>query len=137
MGYNIEVSFNILKHSNVTEVQKQVTDLALNCDCSFFYEDYEFVNNVQFKRTHSITTFNFDNYNIHNLIYFLKQIGKIEGIFLESIYDDTCNGMLYASQYYLTQMMDKNIAQDYKLNKRKRSYSDDDNILNEIEKSKK
>ena len=137
MGYNIEVSFNVLKHSNVTEIQSQLNNLASSCGCSFFYEDYEFENNLQFKRTHSITTFYFEDYDIYYLIYFLKNISKMEGIFLESIYD-TSNIILYASQYYLTKQMDKNLAKDYKLNKRTRSYSEDDTlILNEVDKSKK
>ena len=149
MGYNIEVSFNVLKHSNVTEIQSFVNNLAYNCGCSFCYVDYEFENNLQFKRNHSVTTFYFENSdidstrnisnisNISNLVYFLKNISRMEGIYLESIYDDTSN-IIYASQYYLTMKMDKNIAKTYKLNKRTRSYSEDDTmILNEIDKSKK
>ena len=54
MGYNIEVSFNILKHSNVTQIQELIKEQAHNCGCNFCYEDYEFETNVQYKRNHCI-----------------------------------------------------------------------------------
>ena len=41
MGYNIELSFNILKNSSVSEVQNNIKELAIKNNCNYFYEDYE------------------------------------------------------------------------------------------------
>jgi hypothetical protein len=135
MGYNIEVSFNISKHSSVTELQEFVKEQAQKYNCSSCYEDYEYETNVQFKRNHCIMTTNFDELNIIYFIAFLKNIKLVPGLYIECIYDDANNSILYASSYYLTQKMEKHFAKTYKTEKRKRSYSEDDiMILNEVEK---
>jgi hypothetical protein len=74
---------------------------------------------------------NFQNYddNIQYIVKFLKIIKNIKGIYIESIYDDDTNNILFASKFYLTQMMDKHIAKMYKLNKRQRSLSEDDTLI--------
>jgi hypothetical protein len=135
MGYNIEVSFNILKHSSVTELQEMVKNLAEECGCDSFYDDYEYEKKAQFKRNHSIMSINFPNTDMFYLLNFLKFIRKKDGLYLESIYDDNSKTILYASQYYITQQMNKSIGKEFKNKRRERSYSDDENmILNIIKK---
>lgn len=135
MGYNVEVSFNILKHSSVTELQEFVKEQAHSCGCKSCYEDYEYETNVQFKRNHCIMVTNFDETNTLYFIDFLKNIKSVPYLYIECIYDDTNNSILYASSYYLTQKMDKHFSKKWKTEKRKRSYSEDDiMILNEVEK---
>lgn len=135
MGYNVEVSFNILKHSSVTELQEFVKEQAHSCGCNSCYEDYEYETNVQFKRNHSIMVSNFDETNTIYFIDFLKNIKCVPGLYIECIYDDTNNRILYASSYYLTQKMEKHFSKKWKKEKRKRSYSEDDiMILNEVDK---
>lgn len=135
MGYSIEVSFNILSHNSVTETHDFIMNLATSYGCISCYIDYEFETNVQYKRTHIIVVINFDTSNIYNLIEFLKKIKMTKCLFIETIYDDNNNMILYASKYYVTQKMDKFIAKEYSKNKRKRTYSEDDTmILNTIEK---
>lgn len=135
MGYNVEVSFDISKHSSVTELQEFVKEQAHNCGCDSCYDYYEYETNVQFKRNHCIMVTNFDETNIIYFIDFLKIIKCIHGLYIECIYDDTNNSILYASSYYLTQKMDKHFSKKWKTEKRKRSYSEDDiMILNEVEK---
>ena len=138
MGYNIEVSFDILKHSSVTELQEFVKEQAHNCGCDSCYNYYEFETNVQYKRNHCVMVTNFDKSNIVCFLDFLKNIKYIPGIHIESIYDDDNNNILYASSYFLTQKMEKKFSKTYKLEKRKRSYSEDDKmILKEVERNKK
>jgi hypothetical protein len=137
MGYDIELSFNILKHGNVSELQNKIKEIANESECNFYFENYEFENNVQFKRTHSLITINFNDNSCGELIYFVKQIKKINGIHFESIYDDNTGTLLFASSFYLSQMMNTHLAKKYKVNKRTRSYSEDDiKILNELKKKK-
>ena len=139
MGYNIEVSFNALKQ-NISETQDLIITTALENGCNYYNNDFEFENNLRYNRNHCVITLTFQNYegsDIDYIVKFLKIIKNLKGIYIESIYDDDTNNILFASKFYLTQMMDKHIAKMYKLNKRKRSYSEDDTmIMNIMEKSK-
>jgi hypothetical protein len=126
MGYNIEVSFNILKTGNI---QESVSDYATECGCEYLYQDYEFENKVQFQRRHCIITAKFSPANMENLLKFLKFVKTTDGLYLESIFDDDSNNILYASQYYLTQQMDKGKAKEFAIEKRKRSYSEDETLI--------
>ena len=133
MGYNIEVSFNILKHTCVTEMRNIIQNLAYENGCNFCYDNFEFINDKYETRTHVVITIIFQDYDVYKIVKFLKKIKDIKGIHIESIYDENINNFLFASQYYLTQMMDKQLVKNYKVNKRERSYSEDDTmILNSI-----
>ena len=137
MGYNIEVTFNILKNGSVIKLIEYVKNNAEECLCEDFYEDYEFENKVQFQRRHCLMNINFSQENFHNMIKFLNNIKNTNGLYIECIFDEKSQTILYASQYFLTQKMDKYIAKEYSKNKRKRSYSEDDTmILNTVEKIK-
>ena len=129
MGYNIEVSFNILKSGGVSELLNKVRELAEDCLCEDFYEDYEFENKTQFQRRHCILSVNFAQEKLNNMIEFLNNMKKNEGLYIELIYDENNNSILYASQYFITQKMDKYAAKQFKIEKRKRSYSDDENMI--------
>lgn len=129
MGYSIEVSFNILKNSSVTEIKNMIIDGAEECGCDSFYEDYEYDVHTQFKRSHCVMTLIFSNSDITELVRFLRFIRSRCGVCLELIYDDNEYYILYASQYYITQKMDKFYGKTYKKERRERSYSDDENMI--------
>jgi len=133
MGYNIEVSFNILKNSSVTELQDIVKEKAEECGCDYYYEDYEYETNVQFKRNHCIMTIVFSQDNLFYLLNFIKFIRSKKCLYLELIYDEDSRSILYASQYYITQKMNKFNYKNYKKDK---IYSFDENlILNIVKKN--
>jgi hypothetical protein len=72
---------------------------------------------------------NFSKTDIPDLIRFLKFIRSTCGIHLELVYDENEYYILYASQYYITQKMDKCHGKKYKSERRERSYSDDENMI--------
>lgn len=129
MGYNIEVSFNIYKNGSVTQLLEKVRNLAEDCLCENFYEDYEFENKVKYERRHCVMTINFSQENIDNIVIFLKNIKKNKGLLVELIYDEDNNVILYASQYYISQKMNKLSAKTFKLKRLERSYSSDENLI--------
>jgi hypothetical protein len=129
MRYSIEVSFNILKNSSVTETKNMIINGAEECGCDSFYEDYEYDVHTQFKRSHCVITLNFSKSDITDLIRFLRFIRSRCGVYLELIYDENEYYILYASQYYITQKMDKYYGKKYKSERRERSYSDDENMI--------
>jgi hypothetical protein len=129
MGYNIEVSFNTLKHTCVMETRDMIINLAYENGCNYCYDSFEFINKQYETRTHNVITVNFQEYNIIQIVKFLKLIKDIKGIYIESVFDDDSEELLFASKYYLTQMIDKHFVDKYKVNKRERSYSEDDTII--------
>lgn len=138
MGYNIEVSFNILKNGSVTKLLEEIKQCAEKCFCEDFYEDYEFENKTQFQRRHCVISIRFSQSKLNNMREFLNTIKKNSMVYIELIYDETTQTVLYASQYFLTQKMDKYAAKIFKTEKRKRSYSDDEMmILNAIKSETK
>lgn len=137
MGYNIEVSFSLIKNSSVTELQENIKNLATNCGCSYFYEDYEYETHVRYQRKHCIITLNFNNTDIYNLINFLRNIKKSKGLYIEVIYDDDSNKIIYASKYYITQKMEKSGSKIFKDERKKKIYSDDDTKIIELMKKSK
>ena len=135
MGYNIEVSFDVLQNSSVMKLVEELRESAKECYCEDFYEDYEFENKVQFQRRHCLISVRFPEEKLNNMIEFLNRIRRNSGIYIELIYNEDNHSILYASQYFITQKMDKYVAKDFKIQKRKRSYSDDENmILNAVSK---
>ena len=72
MGYNIELSFNVLKSGGISELLNKVRSLAEDCLCEDFYEDYEFENKTQFQRRHCIISINFAQEKLNNMIEFLN-----------------------------------------------------------------
>lgn len=135
MGYNIEVSFNVLKNGSVTKLLEEVREFAEDCYCEDFYEDYEFENKVQFQRRHCLISVSFPQEKLNNMIEFLNRIRKNNKIYIEVIYNEDNHSILYASQYFITQKMDKYVAKKFRTEKRKRSYSEDESmILNAVSK---
>jgi hypothetical protein len=135
MGYNIEISCNILKNTCLTHLKNDIKNIALNHNCEYLYEDYEFDKISQFNRNHILITTNFSDSDIDNIILFINKIKKYDCFYLESIYNDNLNTLLYASNYYITQKMNKKCAKQFKEERKKRSYSlDETMILNALKK---
>ena len=129
MGYNIEVSVNMQKHGNISEIKKEITDFALDSNCDHYYYLYEMEGRCRIPRNHCIIVINFDDSETFNCAYFLKTLKKKKDLHTECIYDDeiACN-LLYASQYYLT-TIEKDKVIKYNKNKRERSLSDNDKVV--------
>jgi hypothetical protein len=129
MGYNIEVSIDILRHTNISEVKKQIADSALDFECNHYYYLYEMDGGCKIPRNHCIMVINFDDEQIFNCAAFLKLIKRLKTFHIECIYEDdiVCN-LIYASKYYQT-TMGKDRAIKYNKFKRERSLSDNEKMI--------
>jgi len=118
-----------MKHPNVSEIKREITDFALELNCDHYYYIYEVENKVRIPRNHIIIVVNFDDSETFNCAHFLKTIKKMKNLHIECIYDDeiACN-LLYASQYYLS-TVEKDKVIKYNKNKRERSLSDNDKTI--------
>jgi len=114
MGYFIEISFNVLKNSNATEILKNIKNVAFEYKCLSFYEDYEFETHVAFKRNHCVMFITFNEDDVQFIVKFLNFIKKTNGLFIELLYNEKQDNILYASQYYILQKMDKTTAKLFK-----------------------
>lgn len=138
MGYYVEISINMIKHPNISQLKREITDIAIELNCDHYYYLYEVENKNRIPRNHIVIVINFDDSQIFNCAHFLKLIKKMKNLHIECIYDDeiACN-LLYASKYYLS-TVEKDKVIKYNKNKRERSLSDNEKtILEPITNSNK
>jgi len=113
MGYNIEISFNILKQCSINDGKKYLIELACDYLCESYFVDFEMENSYHFKRNHCVITIHFENLQINNMIEFIKFIRKDKIYYIETICHDDSNHCIYASKHYLFHNVHKILAKDY------------------------
>lgn len=129
MGYNIEISVDLLHHTNISEIKKIIADYALDFECNYYYYLYDMAGGCKIQRNHCIMVINFDDAQIFNCSNFLKVVKKIKKLSIECIYeDDLLCKLIYASNYY-QKTMEKDKAIKYNKFKRERSLSDNEKII--------
>jgi hypothetical protein len=129
MGYNIEISFDLLKHN--IETKNEITDLALQYNCDHYSYLYDTEGKCKIPRNHCIIVVNFkdEKQYIYDCANFLKIIKKNKDLHIECIYDDKIEcTLLYASKYYL-RTIDKDKVVKYNKNKNDKCYSDNELII--------
>jgi hypothetical protein len=101
MGYNIEISVNMLKETKFSEVENTIQYMAefYNCDNIYSFTEEDGINFVD------------DNFD--NLIKFLKFIKKHKSSYIECVYENDVFKLLYASSFYLNNA-DKELSKKYK-----------------------
>ena len=103
MGYTVEISFNLLKHSAVKEIQNELIDVARECCCSTYYIDFEMEHECNAKRNHCVITVLFENECVYPMIDFLKFVKCCKKFYIETLYCNEPNKCIYASKYHLIQ----------------------------------
>ncbi len=113
MPYRIELSFDMRKSRNVSEIKADVKKLAEEYACEFIYEDCEMWGHGRtINRTHFVMTLEFPE-DETNVIAFIRKLKKKSGIYIELVGFDNCIfDIIYASKKYLN-FMDKYKAKDY------------------------
>jgi hypothetical protein len=119
MGYIIDIGFNILK--NNTD-KNTVIDLVKQSECNFYYETMEINDKYD---AHSIITLEFEE-ETQNMMDFLRNVKSTSNIYIESIYDDEQERLLYTSTYYRKKCMHKKCVKKHKEERKTRSYSETD-----------
>jgi len=130
MSYRIELSFDLRKTKNITEMKKKIRDLALKNKKEICFFSYEMMGHSRIiHRSHVVGTLYFSEES--HIINFIKSIKKIPEIYIESVGIDNIKFILiYASKKYLN-FMDKDKAKDY-LNDRGDLLFQYKNIINQI-----
>ena len=126
MSYTIEISL-LLADEVTYDLLDIVTNYAIINDCTNIYSDIEYEMNTKTLRQHKIITISFKNDT--NSVNFINVIKKQKKIYIESVYNNDTNILIYASKYYLTQRVEKVFSKEFKYQKRTRSYSDTDLLI--------
>lgn len=112
MAYQIEISFNLKKRGNLTETKNLIINNANKYQSNRYYENFEMAcMNRTIKRNHYVLTFFFET-SQELVAKFIKFIKSEASIYIESIYNDDINELLYASNKYLN-MMEKECVKAY------------------------
>lgn len=113
MGYNIEISVNMLKETKFSEVENTIQSVARSYNCDNIYTLTEEDGTLKIPRYHSIYVVNFLDDNIDNLIKFIKFIKKYKSGHIECVYNNDFYKLLYASSYHLKNI-NKELSKKYK-----------------------
>ena len=129
MGYNIEISFNILNKCSINDGKNYLINLAQDHLCNTYFVDFEMENSYHFKRNHCVITIHFENLQINNMIDFLKFIRKEKLYYIETICHDDSNYCIYASKHYLFHNVHKILAKDYIAQKKIINFSEQEKTI--------
>lgn len=114
MGYNIEISVNMLKETKFSEIENTIHCVAEFYNCDNIYSITEEDGTKKIPRYHCIYVIIFLDENFENLIKFLKFIKKYKSGYIECIYENDIYKLLYASSFYLNNSVDKELSKKYK-----------------------
>ena len=133
MVYQIELSINLNKVTNLTEIKNILIKKANECKLENYYTMYEHEGkNRQIIRNHCILTCFFIE-NDELLSEFIRYSKNFKNISIESVgLDDGKFTLMYASKKYLN-MMEKEYAMNYmNLRKEQKLYKQDSIIFKTI-----
>ena len=103
MGFNIELSFDIVKNSNVISIKQLLSDLAEkhNSKTNYFIHEIE-GHSTTIDRNDCVNIVEFEITDKLNIIRYIKDIIKIKFIKIDCIYQEKGKiNVLYASKRYL------------------------------------
>ena len=135
MGYQIEISINLNKLTNLTEIKNILLQKAYDCKLNYHYIVYEHIGkNRQIFRNHCVITLLFEEHD-ELLAEFIKYSKSIKNISIESVgLDDIPFKLMYASKKYLN-IMEKQFVDNYiNLKKKKKLYKQDSIIYKVLNK---
>lgn len=129
MVYQIEVSVNLNKVTNLTEIKSMLLTKAEECKLEDFYTIYEHIGkNRQIYRNHCVLVFLFIE-NDELLADFIRYSKNIKYTSIECVgLDKGKFELMYASKKYLN-MMEKEFAQKYLVKKRANELYKQDSII--------
>ncbi len=129
MTYQIELSVNLNKVTNLSEIKSLLINKAEECKVEDYYTMFEyFGKNRHIYRNHCILTFSFEDH-MELVSEFIRFSKKMKTIHIESVsYDNAVFKLIYASKKYLN-FMEKEFALKYIKDRRNGNLFQQDSIL--------
>jgi len=128
MGYNIDISVNMVKEKTFSEIETTIVNTAELYGCESVVLISEEDGTIKIPRYHMIFVINFVEENFENFIKFIKLIKDYKKCYIESIYNNSINKLVYASSTYLKNI-DKEISNKYKKFICEKKFTPNENIL--------
>ena len=129
MAYQLEISVNLNKITNLSEIKNLLIKKANDCKVEDYYTMYEHMGkNRKIYRNHCVIVFMFQEHD-ELLAEFIRYAKKIKNISIESVGIDKGKfELIFASKKYLN-MMEKEFAQKYIINRREGKLYKQDSII--------
>ena len=133
MAYQIEISVNLNKITNLSEIKQLLLNKADDCKLEDYYIIYEHMGkNRQIYRNHCIITFFFLEHD-ELLAEFIRYAKKIKNISIESLgLDKGKFELMYASKKYLNMMEKEYVDRYFTLKRANKLYKQDSIIFKAI-----
>jgi hypothetical protein len=128
MGYNIEISVNMIKETKFSEIETIIVNTAELYGCESVVTISEEDGTIKIPRYHMIFVINFFEDDFENFIKFIKYIKDYKKCYIESICNNSIYKLLYASSTYLKNI-DKEISNKYKKFINEKKFTPNENIL--------
>lgn len=115
MGYNIEISVNMMKENKFSEIETTIVNTAELYGCESVVTMSEEDGTIKIPRYHMVFVINFCEDNFENFIKFIKFTKEYKKCYIESIYNNnnSMSKLIFASSTYLNNI-DKDISMKYK-----------------------
>jgi hypothetical protein len=113
MGYNIEISVNMIKETQFSSIESSIQDVAESYNCDSIHITYEEDGTLKIPRHHCVFVISFLEEKLDNFVKFIKIIKNYKKGYIECIYCNAINKIIYASSYYLHNI-DKEASKRYK-----------------------
>jgi len=133
MAYQIEISVNLSKITNLSEIKQLLLNKANDCKLEDYYTIYEHIGkNRQVYRNHCVITFLFLEHD-ELLAEFIRYAKKIKNISIESLgLDKGKFELMYASKKYLNMMEKEYVDRYFTLKRANKLYKQDSIIFKAI-----
>ena len=133
MAYQIEISVNLNKITNLSEIKQLLLNKADDCKLEDYYTIYEHMGkNRQIYRNHCVITFLFLEHD-ELLAEFIRYAKKIKNISIESLgLDKGKFELMYASKKYLNMMEKEYVDRYFTLKRANKLYKQDSIIFKAI-----
>ena len=133
MAYQIEISVNLNKITNLSEIKQLLLNKADDCKLEDYYIIYEHMGkNRQIYRNHCVITFLFLEHD-ELLAEFIRYAKKIKSISIESLgLDKGKFELMYASKKYLNMMEKEYVDRYFTLKRANKLYKQDSIIFKAI-----
>jgi hypothetical protein len=128
MGYNIDISVNMVKEKTFSDIETIIVNTAELYGCENIVSISEEDGTIKIPRYHMIFVINFVEDNFENFIKFIKCIKDYKRCYIESIYNNSINKLLYGSSIYLKNI-DKEISNKYKKFIYEKKFTPNENII--------
>jgi hypothetical protein len=125
----------MLKETKFSELENSIENMAKLHDCESFYSLTEEDGTKKIPRFHYLFVIHFTDECLDSFLKFIRIVKNQKIGYIECIYTNNIFKLIYASSYYLTNMIDKDSSKKYRLFMTSKMFSpQEEKLLKELNK---